>query len=88
MDVPLTPELERLIRSKVDSGQYGSASEVVSDALRLLAEQDRMRDAQIATLRAEIEVGVAQARRGELEDGEAVFDRLDAELADAPDERG
>jgi len=36
MNVSLTPELERYIRRKVDSGLYGNASEVVREALRLL----------------------------------------------------
>ena len=41
LSVSLTPELMQLIASKVASGHYGSASEVVRAALRLLAEQDR-----------------------------------------------
>lgn len=36
MNVSLTPELERYIRQKVDSGLYGNASEVVREALRLM----------------------------------------------------
>lgn len=40
MNVSLTPELERYIRGKVDSGLYGNASEVVREALRLLVGQD------------------------------------------------
>jgi antitoxin ParD1/3/4 len=33
MNVSLTPQLEELIRRKVESGMYGSASEVVREAL-------------------------------------------------------
>ncbi len=43
MNVSLTPDLERFVREKVDSGLYNSASEVVREALRLLvarAEED------------------------------------------------
>lgn len=36
MNVSLTPELERYIRQKVDSGLYGNASEVVREALRMM----------------------------------------------------
>ncbi len=43
MNVNLTPELEELIHSKVRSGLYNNQSEVVREALRLLAEQDRLR---------------------------------------------
>jgi antitoxin ParD1/3/4 len=33
MNVNLTPQLEELVRSKVATGMYNSASEVVRDAL-------------------------------------------------------
>ena len=36
MNVSLTPQLEDLVRQKVDSGRYNSASEVVREALRLM----------------------------------------------------
>ena len=35
MNVSLTPELEQFIYSKVKSGFYGSASEVIREGLRL-----------------------------------------------------
>ena len=40
MNVSLTPELERLINDKVDTGSYQTASEVVREALRLLKLRD------------------------------------------------
>jgi antitoxin ParD1/3/4 len=40
-NVSLTPELETLVDSKVASGRYRSASEVVRAALRLLDERER-----------------------------------------------
>ena len=40
MNVSLTPELERLVNEKVESGLYQTASEVVREALRLLKERD------------------------------------------------
>lgn len=48
MNVALAPELEDLIDSKIDSGVYDSASDVVSDALRLLDEWDRIQEARQA----------------------------------------
>jgi antitoxin ParD1/3/4 len=38
MNVSLTPELEKFVGTKVESGRYNSASEVVREALRLLEE--------------------------------------------------
>lgn len=55
MNVNLTPHLEDWVRSKVASGLYNSASEVVRDALRLLEEQDQMRALRLDQLRAEIQ---------------------------------
>jgi len=40
MNVHLTAELEEFVQKKVQSGLYGSASEVVREALRLLARRD------------------------------------------------
>lgn len=44
MNVSLTPELETLILDKVKTGRYHSASEVVREALRLLEEQDKLKE--------------------------------------------
>jgi antitoxin ParD1/3/4 len=76
MNVSLTPELEQLIHRKVDSGLYLSASEVVREALRLLEERDRVNAIKLDELRKEIQVGIAQADRGELLDGPETFAKL------------
>jgi antitoxin ParD1/3/4 len=58
MNVNLTPQLEELVRSKVASGMYTSASEVVREALRLMDEQDRLRAAKLDQLRDDIRQGM------------------------------
>lgn len=58
MNVSLTPQLEELVQKKVASGLYGSASEVVREALRLLEERDRVRALRQEELRAEIRKGM------------------------------
>jgi antitoxin ParD1/3/4 len=82
MNVSLTPQLEQMIRDKVDSGLYSSASEVVREALRLLSENEQrlkikaMRDAAIAE-------GYASLDRGEgIELTREVWDQIMSE-ADA-----
>ncbi len=65
MNVSLTPELETLISKKVESGRYTSASEVVREALRLLEEQDTLRELRRDELRKEILKGVEQMRKGQ-----------------------
>jgi antitoxin ParD1/3/4 len=42
MNVSLAPELEQMIRQRVESGRYTDASEVVRDALRLLEEREHL----------------------------------------------
>jgi antitoxin ParD1/3/4 len=57
MNVNLTPHLEELVRRKIASGLYSSASEVVREALRLMEEQDRLREAKLDQLRRDIRAG-------------------------------
>jgi antitoxin ParD1/3/4 len=65
MNVNLTPELEKLVQDKVKSGLYNNQSEVVREALRLLAERDALREARLHRIRAGVARGLAQAERGE-----------------------
>lgn len=65
MNVSLTPELEKLVNEKVKSGLYNSASEVVREALRLLQEQDTLKEIRRKELRREIMLGVEQMRNGD-----------------------
>lgn len=56
---------EGFIRGQVESGRYGSASEVVRAALRELEE----RQSRLAALRAHLDQGAAEADRGDFVDG-------------------
>jgi antitoxin ParD1/3/4 len=58
VNVNLTPELEGLIRQKVSSGRYNSASEVVREALRLMEAEDQLRAAKLEQLRHDIQEGL------------------------------
>jgi antitoxin ParD1/3/4 len=58
INVNLTPELEGLIRQKVSSGRYNSASEVVREALRLMEAEDQLRAAKLEQLRHDIQEGL------------------------------
>lgn len=58
MNINLTPQLEQLVREKVSSGRYTSASEVVREALRLMEETDQMRAMKLDQLRRDIREGL------------------------------
>jgi antitoxin ParD1/3/4 len=62
MNVSLTPELERFVTQKVESGLYATGSAVICEALRLLQERER----SIEELRKQIGLGIEQADRGEV----------------------
>lgn len=48
LTVSLTPELETFVTSRVASGRYLTASEVVRDGLRLLEERQHLHDEALA----------------------------------------
>ncbi len=58
MNVSLTPELEKFVSAKVESGRYNSASEVVREALRLMEAEDLLRAARLEQLRHDIQDGL------------------------------
>jgi len=66
MNINLTPQLEELVRQKVSSGRYNSASEVVREALRLMDEQDQLRAIKLESLRKDIREGLESGPAGEL----------------------
>lgn len=72
MNVALTPELEELIRKKVESGMYKNAAEVVREGLRRLAEEDEWK----AGARKKIAAGMAHLRAGNVVDGEKAVDEV------------
>jgi antitoxin ParD1/3/4 len=69
---------EVFIRNEVASGRYGSASEVVRDALRDMEE----RKTKLEALRAHLDEGAQQARRGEFVEDYSIT----ALIADLDDE--
>ena len=76
MNVSLTPELERLVAARVKSGMYGSASEVIRAALRMLHQLEADQAARLKASRRDVRIGIEQAHHGELIDGEKVFGAL------------
>ena len=79
MQVSLTPQLEKFVSAKVNSGRYTSAGEVVREALRVLEEQDRMRALRLADFHAAVQERLASLDQGEGMDGAEFFKSLERE---------
>ncbi len=79
MHVSLTPALEEMVRRKVGAGLYNNASEVIREALRLMASQEDLFAAKLFTLRAALDEGEASPLAGDFS-----FERINAELDAAP----
>jgi antitoxin ParD1/3/4 len=76
MNVSLTPELDKFVAEKVESGRYASASEVVREALRLLQEHEQSRAAQLATFNRELQTRLDSLDRGEYVTAEESLRRI------------
>ncbi|MCH2395656.1 MULTISPECIES: type II toxin-antitoxin system ParD family antitoxin [Oceanibaculum] len=68
-NVSLTQELEDFTRQCVDSGRFGSVSEVVRHALRLMQEQEGRKAAFLSALK--------EARAGEARELDLVLRQAD-----------
>ena len=76
VNISITPELDTFLQSRVESGRYQTTSEVVREALRLLERREQERDEALFHLKERLERSAGQAERGELIDGDEVFDEL------------
>jgi len=66
MHISLTPELESRIKSRVKSGLYNNASEVIREALRFMdTHEDWIHEIKLAHLREQLKAGVEQLDQGE-----------------------
>jgi len=64
MNISLTPELEQMVDDRVKSGRYASASEVIREGLRLLEEQEQLKQQRLSEVRRKIDRGIEQLDRG------------------------
>ena len=64
MNISLPQQLEQWVKQRVDTGMYDSASEVIREALRLLREQEDLKQLRTQGLRRQLQAGVEQLDRG------------------------
>ena len=58
-NVNLTADLDEFVASRIGSGRYENASEVVRAALRTLEREEQVFEAKLAALRNAIDAGMA-----------------------------
>ena len=76
MNISLTPELEKFVQDKVNSGMYTSASEVIRESLRLMHTHDDLQAKRIKDLNQAIELGLQQLNSGKKISAKESYDRL------------
>jgi antitoxin ParD1/3/4 len=72
LSITLPPEMASFIRQKVDSGLYGSNSEIIREAMRGLMERER----RLERLDGAIALGMADAQAGRVQGVEVVRSEL------------
>ena len=76
----VTPELDSFVNKLVDTGRFTSQSEAVRAALRLLEDEERLREIKLEALREKIQEGLESGEPEEwdieefLENARARFD--------------
>jgi antitoxin ParD1/3/4 len=68
MNVSLPPELESRVRQRVESGMYGSASEVIREALRLFEAYEQVKTTKLDSLRQDIAKGLSDVTNDHTEE--------------------
>ena len=64
MNVSLTDELANFVKAKVSGGSYASSSEVVREALRLLARHEQQEAEKLQFIRKSWQQGVGSGDAG------------------------
>ncbi|PUE14272.1 type II toxin-antitoxin system ParD family antitoxin [Limnohabitans sp. WS1] len=64
LNVSLPMELEARVRQHVASGMYGSASEVIREALRLFEAYQSVQQSSLVALKSDIERGMEDVKAG------------------------
>ena len=70
MNVSLTPELDKFIEERLNAGRYRSASEVIREGLRLLADREELRKLKLKKLEEELELGLKSGPGAPMTEGD------------------
>lgn len=76
MDIILRPAQEQFVQAQIARGRYHNPDELINEAIQLLER----REIQVEELRRAVAIGTEQIQRGQVSDGEAVFDQLQKKI--------
>ena len=62
MEIQLSPEVEQIIKDKIESGRYQNASEFIREAILRTVERDQLK---LGKLNEAVSIGIEQADRRE-----------------------
>jgi len=87
MTVQLPPNYEQFVSEMLGTGGYKSPADVICDGLDLLRAQAVYRQHRLAQLRAQVEIGLEQMRRGQvsLADPMKILEEVEQEFAEPPE---
>ena len=74
MNITLRPEQQEFLQTQLESGAYVNPDDLINEAIALFAAKHQ----KLRELKQMIAIGTEQIQRGEVTDGEKVFDRLQA----------
>jgi putative addiction module CopG family antidote len=80
MSVNIPADVEAIVNSHVQSGEYRSAGEMISAAVRLLDRRKREKERQVEKLRSMLQEAVDELESGQWIDGETAFEEVLREL--------
>ena len=74
ISITLTPEMNRVIKQRVDAGDFASSSELIREALRVWQKREDEHQEKLAAIRSKLQASLDDPRPSVSLDG--VFERL------------
>ncbi|MEH2156566.1 ribbon-helix-helix domain-containing protein [Nostoc sp.] len=88
MNIQLQAEYEQFIQTRIATGRYENAEDVIVKALKLLEEWEKGYQEWEEETQKKIAVGLISIERGDVIDGEVVMARLSEKLRKARETKG
>jgi antitoxin ParD1/3/4 len=83
MIIELSPETERLVQRRLESGNYPSVAVLIEHAIRALEGRDEDASSRLQLIRSRIDRGLSDVDRGDDTDGDIFMQGLIAGLGSA-----